>query len=113
MPATTVRCSAPSDTVSFRSFFDFGTGSAATTSATRSSTFPKSSMLMREPAAPAQRLTDLPRRLGQERLQQDAETPQGLGRVVQGAQPLPPRDVAGGTRPGGRRVDVPVHGADE
>ena len=52
MPATTVRCSLPSETVSFSSFLDFGTGSAARTSATRSSTLPKSAMLS-VPAAAA------------------------------------------------------------
>ena len=44
MPATTVRVSSPTLTVSLRSFFDFATFSAASTSATRSSTFMKSSM---------------------------------------------------------------------
>src|SRR6266508_3339094 len=51
MPATTVRVSSPTLTVSLRSFFDFGRRSAASTSATRSSTLAKSSMGIR--AAPA------------------------------------------------------------
>ena len=50
-PATIVRTSVPTSTVSFSSFFDFGTRSAASTLATRRSTFMKSSKPMRASAA--------------------------------------------------------------
>ena len=48
MPATSVRISSPTFTVSLRSFFDLATFSAATTSATRRSTFLKSSSVILE-----------------------------------------------------------------
>jgi len=47
MPATSVRCSLPTFTSSFRSFFDFSTLSAVITFAVRSSTFMKSSIEIR------------------------------------------------------------------
>src|SRR2546428_8982485 len=53
MPATTVRWESPSDTVSFRSFFDLGTVSAAMTSATRKSSFPNSSIVIAAEVAAA------------------------------------------------------------
>ena len=53
MPATMVLCSVPTSTLSFTSFFDFGTASASSTLATRSSTFMKSSIAMRESVAGA------------------------------------------------------------
>ena len=46
MPATSVRCSVPTSTISLTSFREFGTFSAASTLATRSSTFMKSSMVI-------------------------------------------------------------------
>src|SRR6478609_9067534 len=51
MPATIVRCSVPRSIDSFISFFEFGTRSAASTRATRRSTFMKSSIEMRVSAA--------------------------------------------------------------
>src|SRR4051794_7287276 len=53
MPATIVRCSLPASTVILTSFFDFGTASAASTLATRNSTFMKSSNPIRESSAGA------------------------------------------------------------
>src|SRR5258706_7609689 len=47
MPATSVRCSVPTSTCSLISLFDLGTRSAASTFATRSSTFRKSSIEIR------------------------------------------------------------------
>ena len=47
MPATSVRCSDPTSTWSFSNRLDFGTRSAARTTATRSSTFMKSSIEIR------------------------------------------------------------------
>src|SRR5262249_30620712 len=51
MPATSVRCSLPTSTWSLISLLDFGTRSAASTFATRSSTFMKSSIEIRAGSA--------------------------------------------------------------
>ena len=89
MPATTVRCSSPTSTHSFNSFFDFGTCSAVRTFATRSSTFMNSSIDTRSPPAPCGACTSVP-----------AERGSPVTSVPSGAAP---RSPAGSLRGRGRR----------